>query len=214
MNIAKGRDRMVIVAPKLGVVIKIAFIHCVIVVRQLFGFYRSDDREYIKILWKRTIEERGGITNSLFGGIYANWTEYRFYQRTHNHFVQPTYFSLFGIINIQKYGVMCTTEDSDELVAFWNEVRVLTQDEAYVEPHHFKDPLNFCMHGTHVRMVDYGNKKVQGVLEIYGDILAENLHYPTTEVSRTSVKTRPFSFYIKLQNTPYSPTIQETLFTQ
>lgn len=178
MHIAKGRDRMVLVVPEIGLVFKLAFIHCLLVARRLFSLYRSGHSEYIKIIWRWTIEERGGITNSLLGGIHENWSEYRFYQRTHNHFVQPTYFSLFGIINIQKYGNMCTTEDGDELVAFWKELRTLTADEVYADPHHFQNPLNYCMHDTHVRMTDYGNTAVQQVLKVYGDILAEDLHPP------------------------------------
>lgn len=178
MNIAKGRDRIVIVIPEIGIVIKIIFVHAVMVTQQLYRYAKEREWKRMRALWLRDIEKRGGFINSLFGGWYANWNEYLFYRRTHNHFVQPTYFSLFGLINIQKYGEMCTTEDGDELVAFWDELRALTANEVYADPHHFQNPLNYCMHDTHVRMTDYGNKKVQKVLEVYGDMLAEGLHPP------------------------------------
>ena len=178
MHFAKGRDRMVVIIPKIGVAIKIAFIHFIMVVRQILSFSLSGDWEYIKKLWDRELEERGGFRNSLFGGIHANWSERKFYRETHNHFVQPTYFSFLGLINIQKCGKMCTVEDGDELMAFWTELRMITKDEVYVDPHHFQNPLNYCMHDTHVRMTDYGNTAVQQVLKVYGDMLAENLHPP------------------------------------
>lgn len=178
MNIAKGRDRIVLVYPKRGIVFKILLVHFITVVQQIFRYAKEGNWGKIKEHWKEDVEKRGSFSNSLFGGIRANWTEFVFYQRTHNCFVQPTYFSLFGIINIQKYGEVCTIKELEEPLTFWNELRALTKGEADIETHHFKDPLNFCMHGTHVRMIDYGNKKVQRVLGTYGDILAEKLHPP------------------------------------
>lgn len=178
MNIAKGRDRIVIVIPELGIVIKFPFIHFIMVVRQIYGYIKEREWKRMCALWQRGVEDREGFVNSLFGGIYANWLEGTFYRETHNHFVQPTYFSFLGLINIQEWGNMCTVEDGDELMEFWTELRMITKDEVYVDPHHFQNPENYCMHDTHVRMTDYGNTTVQKVLKVYGDILAENLHPP------------------------------------
>lgn len=178
MHLAYGRERIVGVIPEIGIVVKFPFIHATTAARQLIEYARNREWKRMRVLWRRSIDERNGFWNLLFGGIYANWREYRFYQDTHNQFVQPTYFSLWGFLNIQQYGKMCTVEDGDELVAFWNELRALTQDEVYADPHHFQNPENYCMHDTHVRMTDYGNKKVQEVLNHFGNKLAEKLHPP------------------------------------
>lgn len=178
MNIAKGRDRIVVIIPELGIVIKFPFIHLIMVAKQIYGYMKECEWKRMYTLWQRDVEDREGFANSLFGGIHANWLEGMFYQETHNHFLQPTYFSFLGLINIQKCGTMCTIEDGEELLAFWTELRMITKDEVYVDPHHFQNPLNYCMHDTHVRMTDYGNTAVQRVLKVYGDMLAENLHPP------------------------------------
>jgi hypothetical protein len=80
----------------------------------------------------------------LFGGIMANWNEYVFYKQTKNVFVMPTYFSLFGLVNIQKRGYE---------IVFWQEKDVwmyicdnsLNQQQPFCHSHSFNQVENFCL---------------------------------------------------------------------
>lgn len=113
----------------------------------------------------------------LFGGIMANWNEYLFYRETKNLFVMPTYFSLFGLINIQKRG---------QEITFWEYKDVwmyichnsVNENQPFCNSHSFAEKENFCLDGDKLKMLDYGNRHVHNFLRLNGDKLFNNFIKP------------------------------------
>ena len=97
----------------------------------------------------------------LFRGLADNWMEFWFYVRTRNPFLQPTYFSLFGIFTVQRYGKPCPFRDID----LKHQLEELTDGRAREDGHHFFDSRNFTFNQGALRMIDYGNKQARKVIE-------------------------------------------------
>ena len=118
-----------------------------------------------------------GIRYNLFRGIMANWNEYCFYRKTKNLFVMPTYFSLFGLINIQKRG---------QEISFWNRSDIweyicrnsISPNQVFCNSHSFRRKENFCLDGDKIKMLDYGNRHVHKFLELNGENLFKNFVKP------------------------------------
>ena len=103
--LASGKTRHVIAFPELSLVIKFP----VIKFRQtIFGNLkniRNGDWKANLHLWRISVDNPYiGYKNDLFGGIRANWFEWRLYTTTHHKLLHPTWFSFFGLCNIAKYG--------------------------------------------------------------------------------------------------------------
>jgi len=120
------------------------------------------------------------IANLFLDGIMANYQERKFYRQTKNVFVMPTYFSLFGLINIQEKG---------DSVSFWKDSDVKkyiidnSQNEfqPFCDSHALMDVNNFCLDRVgRLRMLDYGSRFVAPFLEINGQALYENFRIPKT----------------------------------
>ena len=165
MHIAKGEDRKVFVFPSLGFVVKIPRVHIKKAVNQTRFFSDRESWGSLRKCWSFGIKSRGFIRNMLLGGIYANRIEYIFWKRTKHNFLVPTIFSLFGIINIQKY--------AEPLSEDYNGIgRVLhkrTGGKTKVSNHTFENPHNFCRHGEFIRMIDYGDERVWKAILKCGD---------------------------------------------
>ncbi len=110
------------------------------------------------------------VPNSLFGGIVLNFSEYLFYIKTRIAVLQPTYFSLFGLINIQKAGAPLGV--SEEKFEKW--VCALGNGEAENDGHTFGNPENFCLsHDGQIRIVDYSESVTHEILLAIGDEMIE-----------------------------------------
>ena len=83
-----------------------------------------------------------GLRYLLFGGIMANWNEYLFYKETNNLFVMPTYFSFFGLINIQKRGQDINFWKYDDI---WRYIYQNSKNEnqPFCDSHSFAGKENF-----------------------------------------------------------------------
>jgi len=162
MKIKKGTTRIAWLIPFFGIVIKFP----VIKPKEFFICLRDGFRnwEYMKIQLRAPIG-RGipKFKDCLFWGIKCNWQEFCFYIRTRNIFLQPTYFSLFGLVNIQRLGKPCKFTTTD----LWCQLHELTNGKVWAHSHHFAEPDNFCFDGT-LRIVDYGDKRTQGVVSECG----------------------------------------------
>jgi len=130
---------------------------------------------------KETWDERvwWSIGWCLYKGILDNWREYRFYRKSKHLFLQPTIFSLFGLINIQKRGdvVQC------DKVKFWCCVSKATNGEACDDGHHFSEIHNFCLNGG-IKVLDYGSPKTQALVKKYGSKIMEALASNFPELNR------------------------------
>jgi len=173
MRFKKGRRRFVFVFPSLGVTIKLPIVH----LRKAIGLFvyfivHLDLRQvYVNVVFPIDSEDIATFKSLAFGGIVANWREFMFFLRTWNPLLQPTYFSLLGLINVQKASVLILARQDD----FRTQLCELTQDEAYDDPHHFFNPDNYCLDGgARLRILDYGSKRVRRVITKYGKKISES----------------------------------------
>jgi len=169
MNIKIGQRRVVIIISVLGVVIKLPIIHllrdigmvCKHIVHWRIGAIISE--------CAMPIDCRFGYKNHLFGGIVDNWREFVFFRKTKHPFLLPTYFSFFGLLNIQRAGEPCQLKDVD----LWCQLYELTDGKVFDDSHHFENPANFVLEGRRLRMIDYGSIRTHGVITQYGKKIVE-----------------------------------------
>jgi len=171
MQIKKGRDRIVFILPIIGIVIKIPIIHFLRVIEHHFSLFKSRNiykkgtiKKIFFMYFEGDFEYRHCFKGTIFGGIHSNWLEYVFWRRTKNPFLKPTYFSLFGLINIQKYGAICTLKEVDLHCQLYE----MTDGRVFDNGHHFCNPANYTLESDQLQMVDYGNSRVYRVIVRYG----------------------------------------------
>lgn len=162
MHIAKGSNRVVICFPRLGFVIKFPVIHIAAVAREFFQGLISGRLNRTISLWKKLPLDFacGGIKKWLFYGIYANWNEFLFYLETRHDFLVPTFFSLFGLMNIQKYGDAIGFDIADKLDV---------SSYIGVDGHHFLNSGNFCYHRGALKICDYGSHETRKIITENGE---------------------------------------------
>ena len=166
MKIAKGKWRIVFVFPWFGIVIKIPVIRFY---EGIKPFLKPKEWKRLKgrtVLLKLMIKYRRPF---LFGGLVNNWNEFWFYLKTRNPFLQPTYFSFFGLFNIQRYGEPCNLP----IIDLWKCLYKITNGEVFEDSHTFGDPNNFCFYNGKLRIVDYGSRRTHPVIRRYGKRIIE-----------------------------------------
>jgi len=171
LQVKKGRDRVVIILPRFGIVIKFPIVHFIRAMRGLNCYnYKGMRLEYLRkyLTWKMIVY--GGFRRRMFGGLYANIYEFCFYQRTRNSFLQPTYFSFFGVVNFQRYDQPCKLEEID----LWCQLQELTNGKVWDDAHHFSSLGNYCLKSGKIRMLDYGSSRCYEVISQYGESIAES----------------------------------------
>ena len=90
----------------------------------------------------------------------------------------PTYFSFFGLFNIQKRGKLLDVNRKD----LFQQLYDLTNGEVFDDSHAFANPANFCLQNGKLVMIDY-SKKSRNVLIKYGEKIQQefNLSYSWEE---------------------------------
>ncbi len=169
MEFKKGSRRNVLCFPKLGFVIKLPKFLIRSTLRQ-FYFYstvppKGNRIKSLKRFLKWDNRVMFGFKNLMLKGIYDNWNEYRFYSKNHNIFTQPTYFSLFGFVNIQKYSYQVEIP----LYPLFKRFQEITNTEAIKDGHHFTIWSNFCFENNKIKIVDYGSESTQAIVLKYGE---------------------------------------------
>lgn len=160
MQFKKGADRVVVIFPLLGIAVKFPIIRLWSAIRLLRRCIQIGEWKYFKKYWEGPIEAHGGFKAILLRGLTANWGEFLFWWQTRNPFVQPTYFSLFGFVNIQRADEPCLMKAND----VWCQLLELTNNEVGADSHHFANPRNFCLSEGKLRMLDYGSRKSREVI--------------------------------------------------
>lgn len=163
MQVKKGENRLALIIG--GLTIKFPIIHLIISWRI---FWDELKHGYFHLLRKECFEytiEHRGIKRFLFKGIVDNWREFCFYRRFKLCFTQPTYFSLFGLINLQQTGPRCQIKEDD----LWVQLTELTENKVFKDSHTFANPVNFCVCNGQLRILDYASSHVQKVIVEYGD---------------------------------------------
>lgn len=163
MEIKRGMNRFVLLMPNLGMVLKFP--------RILWRDFFSACWYYLKT---GNIEEMFGelefpvevseIKFTLCKGFHDNWKEFEFSLRERNGNLETTYFSLFGILNLQQASGSSTDFD------VWSVLRKTGTDEEkdalQKDIHHFSNPENFSLTKEgKIKLRDYGSKKTQKVLK-------------------------------------------------
>jgi len=166
-------SRRVWVFPRLGLAVKI----CRIYWRESWKHF-SHLSKYVttqKILRDVGIDHIAGPTYYLLKGIRDNWMEFVFFWKSRSDFLQPTYFSLFGFINIQKYGEILDKEKSNG-AEVWQQFFEITHQDHMEDSHHFDNCRNFCIDESgRLRIVDYGSPATRQIISKWGDILHEKV---------------------------------------
>ena len=173
MKIKKGWNRIVFIFPSLEIAVKLPIVHLLKAVRGLIEYVSHLSSCNFKRLFRglrremalpSDCDEYPYFRSFLFGGIMANWRELLFFLKTKNPFLQPTYFSLCGVVNIQKMGEPCLIS-RDELQ---ERLYGLTNSANCDDGHHLSNPDNFCFDKGRFRILDYGNRKTQKIITAHG----------------------------------------------
>ena len=160
MEISRGHTRTVLVFE--NVVFKLPRIYFWRFLKSLYHAITKD--RFIHFISK-------GIGSSLSpwrmlsGGIICNWREYVYCRNLQSPFLQKTYVSIFGLLNIQKKGERLTIQDVD----LWCQLVEMTDEEVWADGHTFSNTNNFCNANGHLKMIDYGNNKIFDVLKKHGN---------------------------------------------
>lgn len=172
MKIFKGKKRIVITLPRLGVVLKFPIIHALETLQTLLSLVgHKSERNFVKAFLKGDSSE-GSITSfrgRMFGGILENWRERSLFKETKNVFLQETYFSFLGFCNIQKIAIPLEYRPSE----FSKQMCILTDNEVFKDPHHFFGYSNFCIENGKLKILDYGGFHCHEVIKKYGTKLHE-----------------------------------------
>ncbi|OGY45726.1 MAG: hypothetical protein A3J65_02075 [Candidatus Buchananbacteria bacterium RIFCSPHIGHO2_02_FULL_45_11b] len=176
MKIAQGKHRFVVAFPRLGIAIKIAKIKPIEALKRFWNvFIRHKGNAKEKLtrlkfeLFKMVPRAMPTIGYHLFYGIYNNWREFIFYQKTKNLFLQPTWFSFIGLFNIQPYGRPTDRSLGDLRHGLYD----LTDGQVSLDGHHFDEPSNFTVENNRLKILDYGHQTTQKIITAYGQKIWE-----------------------------------------
>lgn len=177
-----GRWRWVIALPPLGIVLKFPRFYPRECLRGLWSVAKVLRRLPLRVIWNAEFHSESAIIRYSIGGLLDNLGEWRFYRQTQHPFLQPTYFSLFGLMNVQRYGTELS-EDSEREYERMSRWGLMTDWEVYKDGHTFASNKNFVVDQfglTHI--VDYGQPRTQRILLRWADSLC--IGFRTTLSSR------------------------------
>jgi len=140
LKIKKGTSRIVMIVSFLPFVIKFP----VIKIKGAIGeIRRVGIVKFVRFTYRHRRASMGSWT-CLYGGIAANQREFSLFLKTRDKRLMPTYFSFFGMFNIQKKGSKeGVYPEGLDIVDF----RINGDSHAAVNPANFLDG----------RLVDYGD---------------------------------------------------------
>lgn len=115
----------------------------------------------------------------LFNGLMSNWHEFIFsIKNRKNTFITRTYFSFFGLINIQKRGKEFEMDPSEFKLKIEDILRVagiLDDCDYWKDSHTMNNPKNFCKDKNgKLRILDYGNIRMHKFLKEHGKLIQNN----------------------------------------
>lgn len=130
----------------------------------------------VREAWGYKYWQLGGTKNCLFRGIISNWLEFVFYLKHKHPFLIPTYFSLFGLVNIQP----AREKAPITMNQLWVTLHKMTNGAVEKDDHVFAGRTNFCNDNGKLRMMDYGSRKTQEVLLEWADKIYSEFQFPQT----------------------------------
>lgn len=168
-----GSNRVVVEFVSFGLVLKFPIIHLVLLYHSIRGFFRGTAcvSFFHWCIYPMDSEGFLGFRRLVFKGAADNWREYWFYLAEQHPFAQPTYFSLFGLMNIQLRGDPILIERKE----FRRQLELFIGEQVlYSDPHHFASIGNFCVSGGKLRILDYGSLKTQRIIRERGMCVYRN----------------------------------------
>ena len=171
MKIQKGTSRIVFVFPQWGFVIKFPLIRLLQVVIMFISRKPAGWKWFLKWqVFHKMNSNWDNLLGLLFMGLNANLNEFYFYLKTKNVFLQPTYFSFFGLFNVQKYDKLSSFNSIDLSC----QLQSLTELESDDDIHCFSKSDNFCYVNGVLKLLDYGNADCHRVIRKYGEKIVKN----------------------------------------
>ncbi len=169
MQIKFGTSRIVLLIPQLGVALKFPRLYIrEMLVEVYFGYLK---RRRFKELWsfmKASPDTIGSFRYLIFHGLLCNLSEFWFYVKTRNTLAWPTYFSFFGICNIQKLGKI---PPFDEAWFIYNLILSIGRGDIR-DNHCFSNVSNFTISKDDgLYFLDYASPNCQLVMQKYEDEL-------------------------------------------
>ncbi len=165
MNFVKGKDRLVLVLPALGIVIKFPIIRAKEVFKKAFSDIRDKHwKAFARYFSTWSPESQYVASGKLLRGIVSNKRERRLWKRTRNAFLVPTFFSFFGLVNVEKY----SKPYEGDYIDLWDQIRRITNEEAYLNPHQFSEVKNYSLVDGKLKMIDYGGHGSEWVIVKWG----------------------------------------------
>jgi len=108
------------------------------------------------------------LIRCFFKGLLENWRERTFYRKTRHQFLARTYFSLFGLVNLQRWHPPPTPQQYDGFARLWKGMNIATAGAVERDRHHFAGIENYGMDGGRFVMVDYGSREAQAIIKEHG----------------------------------------------
>ncbi|OGD67055.1 hypothetical protein A2442_00310 [Candidatus Campbellbacteria bacterium RIFOXYC2_FULL_35_25] len=165
MEIKQGSSRFVII---LGCfVFKFPKIMVWVCLKDVFFIIKKDRRwKHLKFYLSRTCYSKDfpGLRYYLLNGIISNFKEYLFWLKYKNNFCEPTFFSLLGFVNIQRFSPPYNLLNKKD---FWLKIRMV-QNYDWDDGHHFCNSNNFNIRDGKILIVDYASSKTQRVILKHG----------------------------------------------
>lgn len=144
-----------------------------------FEQYRLEQEKDIKmkILFIKRYEQNGSPAQMFFSGIMANLQEYKFYRKNKNLFVMPTYFTFFGLFNIQKRGTKIDFWENKDVWSYLLK-NIQNYGQAFQDGHTLSEIENYCLDDGFLKIVDYGSRRLEPFLLLHGENLFYNFKAP------------------------------------
>jgi hypothetical protein len=160
MHIKIGSTRAVFIFNSF--VLKFPIVRLHLALRQFWHLLRDGGlREH----WQRwTSRNMGTLPFILFSSTIINWQEYCFWHTTKMPILAPTYFSFFGLFNIQQ---RVKPVEQEEYYGRLDSAEIKSADCRGTALHEFMSEENFGWLEDRLVMVDYGSHRVIPVLLKY-----------------------------------------------
>lgn len=179
--VSKGDTRRVIAVPRLGIVFKFPRIYWAYALNKwrsgrarhrLYKLGKKQGKPFSEFLREQFVEDEVDfgwtIKAFLFGGVLSNWRERKYCKCAgllHRLFLQPTYFSFFGLVNVQRYGKPLSIEDSGAMYSSFFEI---AGRDLNADGHHWLKGKNFHLAPDGPKALDYAHKATQRVIDVHG----------------------------------------------
>jgi hypothetical protein len=164
---ASGKTRFVIAFPELGLVVKFPIVRLKYVCVKTKKDIKTHGFKVALSMWTMRSTNLFGHRYKIIEGVRANWRERKFWHKTQHRFLCPTLFSLFGLLNIQKYMKPLSIKNTD----VGRPIARVTKGSSFGCGHEFESPPNFSCQDGHLVMLDYGSIEIQPVIIKFGEKL-------------------------------------------